>query len=131
MNEFQATFSQAAKGMAAQSHRLRVLSENMANIDTPGYHRKMVTFRNVFDINTPKENGVSVDSVILDQRALKQVFDPSHPLASEAGYVAMSNVDMLTEITDAREAQRTYEANLNVFDQARRMYNGVLDLLKR
>jgi flagellar basal-body rod protein FlgC len=131
MNEFQMTFRHAAKGMSAQSHRLRVLSENMANVDTPGYHRKLIMFKEVLDAANPQDNGVSVDRVLLDGSDLKQVFDPAHPMANGDGYVEMSNVNILTEITDAREAQRTYEANLNIMDQARRMYSGVLDLLKR
>lgn len=131
MNEFQLIFRQAVKGMEAQGHRLRVISENISNVDTPGYRRKMVTFKDEFDVHDPTKNGVRVDQVTLDRSPLRPVFEPSHPMADEQGYVAMPNVDILTEIADGQQAQKSYQASLNIMDQARRMYSGVIDLLKR
>lgn len=120
----------SASGMEAQSLRLRLISENVANADTPNYHRKMVGFETAFD----RESGamrVVAGNLMLDRSAPRETFDPGHPLADDRGMVITSNVDPLIEMTDAREAQRTYEANLNMFDQARRMYAGLLDLIRR
>ena len=74
---------------------------------------------------------VTVDRVRLDQSDARQTFDPGHPLANERGVVSLSNVNPLIEIADAREAQRSYQANLSIFDQARRMSSSTLDLLRR
>jgi flagellar basal-body rod protein FlgC len=69
--------------------------------------------------------------VSLDRTELEQVYDPSHPLADETGHYEGSNVDLMIEIADAREAQRTYEANLKMFDQTRQMSSSLMDLLRR
>lgn len=124
------TLTTAASGMDVQGERLRLVAENVANADTPGYRRKLVTFQDVVD-QTNQANTVAINRVTLDQAELNQVYDPTHPLADETGNVTLSNVNLLAEIADSREAQRSYEANLNIFDQARRMYDGVLDLLRR
>lgn len=124
------TLSAAASGMEVQSERLRLTAENVANVDTPGYRRKLVTFKQIYDDDIDVEK-VTIDQVSLDQKELNEFYDPTHPMADEAGNVALSNVDLLTEITDSREAQRSYEANVNIFDQARRMYDSVLELLQR
>ena len=111
--------------MAAQSQRLRHVSENIANADTPGYRRKTIAFQ-------PDSAGVvTTGPVRLDQSPVARLFDPGHPLADEAGYHDGSNVDLVIEIADAREAQRSYEANLKLFDQARQMTRGLYDLLRR
>ena len=62
---------------------------------------------------------------------LEKVFDPSHPLADETGHFQGSNVNLMIEIADAREAQRSYEANLKMFDQTRQMSSGLMDLLRK
>ena len=126
MGDLNLALGLSASGMEAQAARLRHVSENIANADTPGYHRKVIGFR--MDV----ENGrVSTGPVQLDQSALKQVYDPSNPLADETGHYDGSNVDLVIEIADAREAQRGYEANLRMFDQARQMAQGLFDLLRR
>ena len=120
----------AISGMQAQASRLRHTSENIANADTPGYRRKIVAFEQVLDGGRPTglvENG----AVRLDRTELAKVFDPSHPLADATGYYDGSNVDLVVEIADAREAQRSYEANLKMFGQAREMTRNLLDLLRR
>jgi flagellar basal-body rod protein FlgC len=120
----------SASAMRAQSDRLRLLSENIANADTPGYRRKLATFEQV--VATGRETGrVRTGPVELDQSALERIFDPSHPLADGDGYLDGSNVDLVVEIADAREAQRSYEANLRMFDQARKMRSSLLELLRR
>jgi len=128
MNSLLNTLSSASSGMLSQSNRIRVVSENVANVDTPGYRRKLIAFENALE-----GNGATVRTgpVTLDQSDLLESFNPAHPMADENGYVQMSNVNLAVEIADAREAQRTYEANVSVFDQARKMYGGVLDLLRR
>ena len=120
----------SASGMRAQSERLRHLSENIANADTPGYRRKVSTFEQVVDQG--RETGqVKTGPVELDRSALGRVYDPSHPLANDDGYYDGSNVDLVVEIADAREAQRSYEANLKIFDQARQMSRSLFELLRR
>ena len=129
MNSFMKAMSAASSGMNAQSFRIRVISENVSNTDTPGYHKKNISFDNVYN-REAQANNVKVDRVSLDQSALKREYDPAHPMADESGYVEMSNVNVMTEMADGREASRSYEANLATFQQARQMYTSLLDLLK-
>lgn len=129
MNPFDKITSAATSGMRAQAQRLQVVSENIANVDTHGYQRKLLSFENVYD----RASGVSqveVGRMFLDQTPREEVFDPTHPFANESGYVVMSNVNMMTEFADAREATRSYDAGLEVFRQARDMYSSLLDILK-
>ncbi len=120
----------ATSGMESQGLRLRLIAENMANSDTPGYHRKTVSFRSEVD-RADGAMRVMPGKVRLDRSDLNLVYEPGHPLADELGMVRSSNVDPLIEMVDARQAGRSYEANLNIFDQAREMYTGMLDLLRR
>lgn len=115
----------AASGMEAQARRLRHSAENIANVDTPGYRRKTIDFQ-------PDEQvGVRPGRVRLDPAPFAKIYDPGHPLADEEGHYSGSNVEMITEIADAREAQRSYEANMRLFDQSRQMTENLLDLLRR
>ena len=126
MTDLLRALSLSASGMEAQARRLRHVSENIANADTPGYHRKMVAFE------AEMESGkVALGPVRLDQAELPKVYDPSHPLADTTGHYDGSNVDLVIEIADAREAQRSYEANLRLFDQARQMTQSLFDLIRR
>lgn len=106
------------------------MSENISNADTPGYRRKTVPFEAVRDLSADVEK-VSVGPVRLDRSDLEQVYDPSHPLADDSGHYKGSNVDLMIEIADAREAQRSYEANLKMFEQGRQMSSSLMDLLRR
>ena len=129
MADFSNALEVAASGMRAQSTRLRHVSENIANSDTPGYRRKTITFEQAMS-----DNGIgSVETgrMQLDQSALAQIYDPSHPMADETGNYDGSNVDLLVEIADAREAQRSYEANLKMFDQVRQMSSSLMELLRK
>jgi len=131
MSDLLSTAKMAAmSGMQAQADRLRNTSENIANADTPGYRRKIVSFEQVIDGGRPT-GLVEAGDVRLDRSDLPKVYDPSHPMADESGYYDGSNVDLIIEIADAREAQRSYEANLKMFGQAREMTRNLLDLLKR
>ncbi|MGC1427187.1 MAG: flagellar basal body rod protein FlgC [Albidovulum sp.] len=130
MSDFASSFSVAASGMEAQAMRLRHVSENIANADTPGYHRKTTAFKAVMEGGTATGQ-VQLGRVELDQTELTRILDPGHPMADENGYYDGSNVDLVVEIADAREAQRSYEANLKMFDQARQMSQSLLELLRR
>ena len=120
----------AASGMGAQSGRLRIIGENIANADTAGFRRKTVSFANEVDRSQGATRVVPQD-VRLSDAPFREELDPGHPLADDRGIVTLSNVNPLIEIADAREAQRSYQANLSIFDEARRMQSSLLDLLRR
>ncbi len=126
MSDLISSLSFAASGMEAQATRLRHVSENIANSDTPGYHRKTISFDQEM-----KTGRVEAGKVRLDRSDLASIYDPGHPLADDTGHYDGSNVDLVIEIADAREAQRSYEANLKIFDQARQMTQSLFDLLRR
>jgi len=130
MSEFAKSLAISSSGLAAQATRLRHVSENISNADTPGYRRKSVSFESVRDVTGTVEQ-VSVGRVQLDRSDLTKIYDPSHPLADETGNYEGSNVNLMIEIADAREAQRSYEANLKMFDQARKMSSALMDLLRK
>jgi flagellar basal-body rod protein FlgC len=126
MGDLFTSIKASAAGMEAQAMRLRHVSENVANADTPGYQRKIVTFDVAMDTGL-----VETGPVKLDRTGGARIHDPGHPMADESGYYDGSNVDLVIEIADAREAQRSYEANLKLFDQARQMTQSLFDLLRR
>lgn len=130
MSDLFTAMAASASGMSAQGHRLRVSAENLANVDTPGYRRKLVPFE---ALAADRAGGAAVQAgrVRLEQGELPRVYDPAHPLADEDGYYDGSSVDLVVEIADAREAQRSYEANLRLLDQSRQMTRGLLELLRR
>ena len=130
MNDFAKSLEVSTSGLRAQADRLRHLSENISNADTPGYHRKLVSFETAFGTGDDVAK-VEVGRVRLDSSELEEIYDPSNPLADESGHYDGSNVDLLIELADAREAQRSYEANLKMFEQTRKMSAGLLDLLRR
>jgi flagellar basal-body rod protein FlgC len=126
----------AASGMKAQSERLKVISQNMANADSvsaePGgdpYRRQVVTFQNYIDKQTGAQK-VRVDKIINDMSPFEKKYDPHHPGADANGYVSLPNVNPLVEVMDMKEAQRVYDANLNMLKTAREMNSSVLDILK-
>lgn len=129
MSEFSKSLSVSSSGLQAQATRLKHLSENISNADTPGYRRKTVSFETTGAPSGAQK--VSVGRVRLDQTELERVYDPTHPLADESGHFDGSNVNLMIEIADAREAQRSYEANLKMFDQARQMSSKLMDLLRK
>jgi flagellar basal-body rod protein FlgC len=126
----------AAHGMDAQTTRLRVIAENLANQDTTGstpgaepYRRKTVTFQNSMDqqLNTQT---VGVKQIGHDASEFPQRYDPSNPAANADGYVKLPNVNSLVEVMDMREAERSYNANLSVMQATRSMLTRTIDLLK-
>jgi flagellar basal-body rod protein FlgC len=130
MDEMMKTLAASASGMAAQAARLRLSTENIANADTPGYRRKTVSFEEAL-ASTDDMRAVRTGPVRLDTAELARIYDPTNPLAGADGSFEGSNVDLVVEIADAREANRSYEANLRMFDQARQMASSLLDLLRR
>lgn len=130
MTDFSNALDVAASGMRAQASRIRHVSENIANTDTPGYRRKTVTFEEIV-ARGDQTGAVETGRVRLDRTDLERVYDPAHPMADASGYYDGSNVNLLVEIADAREAQRSYEANLKMFDQVRQMSSSLMDLLRR
>ncbi len=126
----------ASSGLEAQSTRLRIVSENVANArstgDTPGsdpYRRKTVSFTGELDRLTGASM-VKVKSVGLDRSEFKEEYDPGNPAADGNGYVKMPNVQPLVEMADMREANRSYEANLQVIKQTRELINLTIDLMR-
>ena len=130
MNDRVSTLHIAASGMRAQSERMRHTAENIANIDTPGYRRKLISFEEQTNFGRPT-GAVEASRVQLDRTELPSIYNPVHPMADEQGYYQGSNVDLVIEIADSREAGRSYEANLKMFEQTRQMGASLLDLLRR
>jgi flagellar basal-body rod protein FlgC len=127
----------AASGMRAQSERMRVIAENLANansaassVDEDPYRRQLPVFKNELDRVTGV-SAVHVKSIVKDTSDFREQYMPGHPAADERGYVKMPNVNSLVEMMDMREAQRAYEANLSVIDNTRTMMARTVDLLKR
>lgn len=126
----------SAAGLRAQSGRIRVVAENVANAQStaagPGlepYRRQVPVFSNVLD-RTVGARLVEVSRVALDPSAFTLKFDPGHPAANAEGYIETPNVNPLVEMMDLREAQRSYEANLGALESARAMAGATLRILE-
>lgn len=130
MSDFSDSLALSASALRAQARRLRHVSENIANADTPGFRRKIVPFEQETRVGSV-QGEVRLGRINLDRSDLARIYDPSSPLADQTGHYDGSNVDLVIEIADAREAQRSYEANLKMFDQSRQMSASLLDLLRR
>jgi len=136
MDPLSASLKIAGSGMEAQATRLRIVSENIANArstgDTPGadpYRRKTITFGAELD----KASGVDVVEVKklgVDHSKFIEEYDPDHPAADEKGMVKVPNVNMLIEMADMREANRSYDANIQTIKQTRELISATIDLLK-
>jgi flagellar basal-body rod protein FlgC len=135
-NDLNQALNVSASGMDAQTTRLRVIAENIANQDTTGstpgsdaYRRKTITFESAVDraagVNTVRVKAVGVDTSDLPLR-----YDPANPSANAQGYVKLPNVNTFIEVMDMREAERSYSANLSVMQATRSMLNKTIDLLK-
>jgi flagellar basal-body rod protein FlgC len=134
--DFMKTISIAASGLKAQSGRMRVIAENIANANStaqaPGadpYRRRIATFSSSFDRELQAQV-VQLGRVQPDRTDFVTRHEPGHPAADERGHVKYPNVNSLVESVDMREAQRSYEANINVIGATRRMIARTLDLLR-
>jgi flagellar basal-body rod protein FlgC len=136
IDSLQASMSIAASGLSANSSRLRVTSENIANAQstgaTPGadpYRRKTITFESALD-EASGADVVKVSSIGVDRTPFTVEQDPGNPAADGKGFVKLPNVNLLLEMADMREANRSYEANLQVIKQSRDLISMTIDLLK-
>jgi flagellar basal-body rod protein FlgC len=134
--DLQKALTISARGMTAQTSRLRVIAENLANQDTTGtspktppYRCKTISFANTMDRAAGAET-VRVKKVGRDMGELPLRFDPSHPAADERGYVRVPNVNSFVEVMDMKEAERSYSANLNVLQVSRGMLTRTIEMLK-
>ena len=134
--EFLKSITVAASGLRAQAGRMRVIAENIANADStaarPGaepYRRKIPTFRAAMD-RALDANIVDLGRVRPDTSEFRSKYEPGHPSADATGYVKYPNVNSLVEMADMREAQRSYEANLNVISATRRMLQRTIEILR-
>jgi flagellar basal-body rod protein FlgC len=126
----------SASGMRAQSVRMRVISENLANANSVApnskaepYRRKVVTFEDELDPNLGVDL-LKVDQVKEDMSKFESKYDPGHPAADANGYVKMPNVNPFIEMMDMRQAQRSYEANLNMIETAKSMMSRTVEILR-
>jgi flagellar basal-body rod protein FlgC len=134
--DFLKSISIAASGLRAQAGRMRILSENLANADstaqgpnTDPYRRRIPTFRSEVD-RALDARVVALGRVRNDQSDFRTKYEPGHPAADANGQVRYPNVNPMVEMTDMREAQRSYEANINVIGATRRMIQRTLEILK-
>ncbi|HHG90948.1 MAG TPA: flagellar basal body rod protein FlgC [Devosia sp.] len=136
MGDFTTTLKIAAGGLQAQSARMRVISENLANVDSAGrtpeedpFRRRIPTFKAVFDREMGAYN-VQLGRMAVDSSEFETRYEPGHPAANEQGFVKYPNINSLIELADMREAQRSYEANLNIIRSSRAMFGQTLDILR-
>ena len=135
-SDFGRSMAIATSGLRAQAGRMRLISENIANADSTAttaggdpYRRKIPTFTSALDRSLDAKT-VSLGRVRTDQSTFRVKNEPGNPAADAAGNVKYPNVNPLIEMTDMREAQRSYEANLNIISATRRMIQRTLDILK-
>ena len=135
-NDLESAMAIAASGMRAHGFRLKVVAQNIANAssttDRTGgepYRRKIVTFANVLDRELDAKL-VEVKNIKEDPSQFSLVYDPNHPAANDKGFVEMPNVNALVEMMDMREAQRSYEANLNMIESSKRLMSRTIGLLR-
>ena len=126
----------SAAGMRVQGARMKVISENLANADSistvPGgdpYRRKVISFAHELDAKLDT-NIVRVKRITTDNTPFDLEFDPGNPAANQQGYVKLPNVNSLIEVSDMREAQKTFEANLTVIESVKAMMARTIDLLR-
>ena len=137
MDKASETLQIAAAGLRAQSARMRIIAENVANAESTGQTPDADPYRRqipVFEAELNREvNGrmVRMSDVRADQSEFRLVYEPGHPAANDEGYVKYPNVSSLIELMDMRDAQRSYEANLTMVEGTRRMLERTLDLLRR
>jgi flagellar basal-body rod protein FlgC len=135
-NDFVRSLGIATSALRAQAGRMRVISENIANADSTAptaggdpYRRKVPSFSSALD-RALDARVVTLGKIRPDQTPFSLKYEPNNPAADNTGYVKYPNVNPLIEMSDMREAQRSYEANLNIIAATRRMIARTLDILK-
>jgi flagellar basal-body rod protein FlgC len=136
LDSLQASLAIASSGLEAQSTRMRIVSENLANANSTGntsgadpYQRKTVTFDAAMD-RAAGAQLVKIKELGVDRAPFRVDYDPGHPAADKAGYVKLPNVNMMIEMADMREVNRSYEANLQIVKQVRSMFGMTIVLLR-
>jgi flagellar basal-body rod protein FlgC len=134
--DMQTALEISSHGMQAQTERLRVIAQNLANVDTTGgapgaapYRRKTIQFQETMD-STLGAGMVGVARIATDPSPFPMRYDPSNPAADSRGYVQMPNVNSFVEVMDMREAERGYQANLAVMQTTRGMLSRTIEMLK-
>ena len=134
--DFSKSMSVAASGLRAQTERMKIIAENIANANSTSptkggdpYRRQIATISSSFDREL-ETNVVQAGKPLPDKSDFKSQYDPGNPNADKQGYVKLPNVDSLVEIMDMREAQRSYEADLSVMESTKQMLVKTVDLLK-
>jgi len=135
--DFSTSMSVAASGMRAQSERMKIIAENIANANSTSpatggdpYRRQIATVKSEFDRNLDA-TVVEAGKPVADTSDFRLQYDPGNPAADKQGYIKLPNVNSLVEIMDMREAQRSYEADLTVMDATKTMLSRTVDLLKK
>ena len=135
--DFSTSMTVAAAGMRAQSDRMKIIAENIANANSTStvaggdpYRRQIATVKSEFD-RTLNATVVDVGKPIQDMSPFRMQYDPGNPAADKQGYIKLPNVNTLVEIMDMREAQRSYEADLTVMDATKSMLARTVDLLNK
>ena len=135
--DFSTSMAVAAAGMRAQSDRMKIIAENIANANSTStvaggdpYRRQIATVKSDFD-RTLNATVVDVGKPIQDMSPFRLQYDPGNPAADKQGYVKLPNVNSLVEIMDMREAQRSYEADLTLMDATKSMLARTVDLLNK
>jgi flagellar basal-body rod protein FlgC len=132
----------SATGLEAESRRMEVIANNVANAQTTHgedgkvFQRKEVIFAarlsNAIGAGgvEKKLQGVELQKIVVDERPPKIVYRPGHPDADENGFVTMPNVNPLEEMVDMMSASRSYEANLAAVRMSKNMASQALEILK-
>ena len=133
------SFDISASALTMQRLRMDTIAQNVANVDTPRYRRRMVViqenrnskpFSSYLSESSKALKGVKVSRIVEDPAPFKLVYDPTHPDADEDGYVRMSNVDVLKEMVDMISATRSYEANVTILNGSKNMAMTALEIGK-
>lgn len=127
----------AMSGIQAQNERMKIVSQNIANMDVTGatqnsdpYRRKMVFFENTIDPKTGNEV-VRVKKVAQDNSDFILKYEPNHPAADANGYVKYPNVNIHVEMADAKEANRAVSVNASSMEMIKSMQFTLINMMKK
>jgi flagellar basal-body rod protein FlgC len=120
----------SGSALATERLRMDVTAENLANAQTPNYHRKEVVVQEAFDAQLGKAMGVQATGIVNDPAPNKQVYDPGNPDANAQGYVSMPDITSVTEMVDLISSSRAYEANVTAMQTTKQMFSKTLEILR-